>query len=84
MPLQIVGLATPNRNLVAALWAGPLVAWARLDQRCHPRTGRLTSQHRIHNTHEDIVEACCAAWNDLVADPARITSIASRDWANVS
>ena len=26
---------------------------------------------RIHDRYEDIVEACCEAWNDLIADPAR-------------
>jgi transposase len=37
--------------------------------------------NRVHETYEAIVEACCSAWNALTADPARITSIASRDWA---
>jgi len=40
--------------------------------------------NRLYDTYEDIVQACCDAWNDLVADPARITSIAGRGWANVS
>jgi len=40
--------------------------------------------NRLYDTYEHIVEACCDAWNDLVAHPARITSIATRDWANVS
>jgi transposase len=40
--------------------------------------------NRLYDTYEDIVEACCEAWNDLVATPNRITSIANREWANVS
>jgi hypothetical protein len=40
--------------------------------------------NRLYDTYEDIVDVCCAAWNALIEDPARITSIASRDWANVS
>jgi hypothetical protein len=39
---------------------------------------------RIHARYEDIVDACCKAWNDLLADPARLVSITTRTWANVS
>lgn len=39
---------------------------------------------RIHDQYEDIVEACCNAWVDLIADPARLVSITFRKWANVS
>jgi len=46
------------------------------------RKNKLAS--RLSNTYENIVEACCDAWNDLIAHPARITSIATRDWAHVS
>jgi len=37
--------------------------------------------NRVFETYEAIVEACCDAWNRLTAEPERITSIASRDWA---
>src|ERR1700749_2228084 len=37
--------------------------------------------NRVYETYAELVEACCNAWNALTADPARITSIASRDWA---
>lgn len=40
--------------------------------------------HRVWETYDAIVDACCTAWNSLVADPARITSIATRNWAKVS
>jgi transposase len=35
-------------------------------------------------TYEDIVEACCDAWNVLIAMPDRIASITQRSWAKVS
>ena len=39
---------------------------------------------RIYETYNAIVDACCEAWNDLIATPNRISSIATREWANVS
>ena len=35
-------------------------------------------------THEDIVDACCDAWNWIIADTARVSSITARKWASVS
>jgi len=35
----------------------------------------------VSDTYDAIVEACCEAWNALIAQPTRITSIAMRDWA---
>jgi hypothetical protein len=37
--------------------------------------------NRIFETYDEIVDACCDAWNKLIADPERITSIATRTWA---
>jgi hypothetical protein len=37
--------------------------------------------NRVFETYEAIVDACCDAWNKLTAEPERITSIATRDWA---
>ncbi len=37
--------------------------------------------NRIFETYDAIVDACCHAWNSLTAQPERITSIATRDWA---
>lgn len=37
--------------------------------------------NRVFETYTAIVDACCEAWNALVAQPAKITSIATRDWA---
>lgn len=35
---------------------------------------------RIFDTYDDIVNACCMAWNTLTATKSLIKSIASRDW----
>jgi hypothetical protein len=35
---------------------------------------------RIFDTYDAIVEAYCDAWNALLAETGRITSIATRDW----
>ena len=40
--------------------------------------------HRVWESYSEIVDACCAAWNALMAMPERVTSIATRDWAQVS
>ena len=36
---------------------------------------------RVWETYDDIVETCCQAWNKLITQPSRITSIAARQWA---
>ena len=40
--------------------------------------------NRLYETYEDIVDACCEAWNSLMAAPEQIASIASRCWAKAS
>ena len=40
--------------------------------------------NRIFSGYEEIVAAACDAWNSLVADPARITSIGTRQWAIIN
>ncbi len=40
--------------------------------------------HRVWQTYQQIIDACRDAWNSLIADPAQIMSIATRDWAKVS
>jgi hypothetical protein len=37
--------------------------------------------NRVFDTYDAIVDACCDAWNALVAVPDRIRTIASGDWA---
>jgi transposase len=38
--------------------------------------------NRVFDTYEAIVDACCDAWNKLIAQPECITSIAQREWAS--
>ena len=39
---------------------------------------------RLWRTYDDIVQACCDAWNWLIADTVRVASITTRKWASVS
>ena len=38
---------------------------------------------RVFDDHEAILDACCDAWNKLVASDGKIRSIASREWATL-
>jgi hypothetical protein len=38
--------------------------------------------NRVFNTYDDIIDACCEAWNSLIALPETITSIGMRQWAH--
>jgi hypothetical protein len=40
--------------------------------------------NRIFHGHDDIVDHCCHAWNKLVDQPWRITSVGLREWAHRS
>jgi hypothetical protein len=35
----------------------------------------------VFETYAAVVDACYEAWNKLIAQPDRITSIATRNWA---
>jgi transposase len=37
--------------------------------------------NRVFATYQAIVDACCIAWRALMDQPARVTTIASREWA---
>ena len=37
--------------------------------------------HKVYKTVDDVIDACCNAWNSLVNEAGRITSIATRLWA---
>jgi len=37
----------------------------------------------VWNSYNAILDACCNAWNSLMKDAQRITSITTRDWAQV-
>jgi transposase len=38
----------------------------------------------VWRTYTAILDACCNAWNSLMRDAERITSITTRDWAQVN
>lgn len=40
--------------------------------------------NRLYETYDDIVDACCNAWNALMAEPERIATLTQRCWAKVS
>ena len=40
--------------------------------------------NRIFADYEAILTAACDAWNSLLADSARITSIGTRQWATIA
>ena len=37
----------------------------------------------VFDSYDDIVTACCSAWNFFATDPKAIASITSRTWAEV-
>jgi transposase len=37
--------------------------------------------NRVFENYDAIIEAACQAWQNLIAEPATITSIGSRKWA---
>ena len=37
----------------------------------------------VFDSYDDIVTACCSAWNFFATDPKTIASITSRTWAAV-
>jgi transposase len=36
--------------------------------------------HRLRSSYDDILDACCAAWNRLRTEPGRIRSLCSFGW----
>jgi hypothetical protein len=45
------------------------------------RSNRLS--HCVFDAYEAILAACCEAWNALMAKSEVITSVATKDWAQV-
>jgi hypothetical protein len=37
----------------------------------------------VFENYDAIIDAACAAWRNLIAQPETITSIGMRDWAHV-
>lgn len=40
--------------------------------------------HRVWETYDEIVDACCDAWNALMTKSEIVTSIGARSWAQVN
>jgi hypothetical protein len=40
--------------------------------------------HIVWDTYEQIVEACCKAWNAFINDVAKVLSVTTRSWAKVA
>ena len=38
--------------------------------------------NRVFETYEEIIDAACQAWRNLIAQPQAITSIGMRNWAH--
>ena len=38
----------------------------------------------VWNTYEEIVDACCNAWNAFIGDAKRVASVTTRSWAKVT
>ncbi len=60
---------SPELNPVETIWA-------------YLRGNKLSN--RVFDGYDDVVDACCDAWNWLAAQPEKITSIATRSWATVN
>jgi hypothetical protein len=60
---------SPELNPVENIWA-------------YLRGNKLSN--RVFAGYNDVVDACCDAWNWLVHQPHKITSIATRSWATVN
>ena len=59
---------SPELNPVENVWA-------------YLRANKLAST--VFDSYDDIVEACCKAWNFFANDPKAISSITTRAWAQV-
>ena len=60
---------SPELNPVENVWA-------------YLRSNKLSN--RVFAGYDAVVEACCEAWNWLMAQPERLTAIATRDRARVN
>jgi transposase len=72
MPKNITPIFLPSRapelNPVENVWQYLRANWL---------------SNRVFETYDDIVNAACQAWRNLIAQPQTITSIGMRQWAHV-
>ena len=69
-------------STTAATFVGLRAARPAENIRQYPRKNHLAL--RVLDDDDAIVDACCKAWNDLLAMPDRLASITRRNWAKVS
>ena len=72
MPKNITPIFLPSRapelNPVENIWQYLRANWL---------------SNRVFETYDDIVDAACQAWQNLIAQPQTITSIGMRQWAHI-
>ena len=72
MPVNITLILLPSRapelNPVENIWQYMRANWL---------------SNRVFETYDAIIDAACDAWRKLIAQPQTITSIGTRDWANI-
>jgi len=74
----------PELNPVEQVWARLAKGSGRRSRMEWQDEGYLRANflsHRVWNTYNAIVDACCDAWNTLMSTPERLTSITHRTWA---
>jgi transposase len=65
---DLAAIARPELNPVENVWQYLRANWL---------------SNRVFETFDDIVDAACEAWRNLIARPEVITSIGMRDWDHV-
>ncbi|HEV7910259.1 MAG TPA: hypothetical protein VGP28_04045, partial [Methylocella sp.] len=50
---------------------------------CETSSTAISTQPRVCDSYEAILDACCGAWNALIAQSEVIASIGTKDWAQV-
>ena len=74
----------PELNPVEQVWARLAEGSGRRSRMEWQDEGYLRANflsHRVWNSYNAIVNACCGAWNKLINMPERPTSITRRTWA---
>jgi len=74
----------PELNPVEQVWARLAKGSGRRSRMEWQDEGCLRANflgHRVWNSYDGIVDACCHAWNKLMNRPERLASITRRTWA---
>src|ERR1700722_13422752 len=65
---DLASMRAPELNPVENIWQYLRANWL---------------SNRVFETYDDIVDAACQAWQNLIAQPQTITSIGMRQWAHI-